>query len=884
MPGPSSSLGSLRIDIGASLASLESDLAKATQRLDRWASGVGDRLKATGKVLTAGLTVPLAAAAAASIAAADRIGKAQRDLAATSGKTGQALGGLVDDFRSVARGADESFGDIAAVVGRMSRATGASGQDLRDLANTVLAVADLYGEQVIPMTEGVAAALKAWKVPARDAADATAIVAAAAQRAGQTATSMATALADVAAVARPMGLGMAQAADLMARMGAAGIDAEPVMKGLGKAMTEMAQRGVRDIPSALLTIQDAIKNAASEADALAIAADFFGDRAATKMVQAIRDGALALDELGVAFQTSGADLRQFADNNKTLGERWGEFVNNVALSAQPLGTVLIDLLNDAQPVIQAVMDHLARMAAAFRALDPATKRIVVIGAAALALVGPITSLVGGLVGSIGTLVGGLGKTASVVGTIAGFLPTILAGIAAIGTAVLAFEFGRWLYERFAVVQKGAAYLIAFLQTGWVQIKAGFQSMTAVIVWAWEHAIYKAKGAFGEWLQDTADGLEAIGSILPESLDVLTPAAAKIKALVAGTVQPRSIVDRLVEIKEGTDKEMGEVAEILRVTLEQIDREFADPDRPTRSFWQLLADDAGVAVDTVKGLMDPMVDKIRDAMGRARDVLMGVKVEADDATGAIEGIGQSGNQMAQAVTGAGTRGKYAIQDLRNQVRGLTVDLQKAFEDDLTRTVQSWGKRAADTFADLAVSGKASFRDLAQSAIKELVSIFSQRFVFGPLANVLSGAFSTFAQGLGGSVPQPGQPGFVGPIQAAAHGGVRRFAQGDVLRSPRTFPMTEGTLGMAGEAGPEAFFPLTRRGGNLGLTGTAPEVTIQVIDQRGRGAPITTRETSGPDGTRQVQIMVEDAVDRGLGRGRFDKTMGRRFGAPRVPDRR
>jgi tape measure domain-containing protein len=113
-------------------------------------------------------------------------------------------------------------------------------------------------------------------------------------------------------------------------------------------------------------------------------------------------------------------------------------------------------------------------------------------------------------------------------------------------------------------------------------------------------------------------------------------------------------------------------------------------------------------------------------------------------------------------------------------------------------------------------------------------------------------------------------------AFTYGGVRMFANGGVVNGPTPFGMAGGGMGVAGEAGPEAIMPL-RRGadGKLGV-GSTP-VTVNIINNS--GAKTKVEETTDPNGGRQISVMIDDAVERGLGGGRFDKVMQQSFGVGR-----
>jgi phage-related minor tail protein len=76
------------------------------------------------------------------------------------------------------------------------------------------------------------------------------------------------------------------------------------------------------------------------------------------------------------------------------------------------------------------------------------------------------------------------------------------------------------------------------------------------------------------------------------------------------------------------------------------------------------------------------------------------------------------------------------------------------------------------------------------------------------------------GGGGSGPQTNRLGAIKP-----------FAAGGVIGTPTYFPMTNGGLGLAGEAGPEAIVPLSRGAdGRLGIAmsgaGAAATINVQI----------------------------------------------------------
>lgn len=134
-------------------------------------------------------------------------------------------------------------------------------------------------------------------------------------------------------------------------------------------------------------------------------------------------------------------------------------------------------------------------------------------------------------------------------------------------------------------------------------------------------------------------------------------------------------------------------------------------------------------------------------------------------------------------------------------------------DLGGKIESWGQQSGAAMLDFALSGKASFKDMIDSMISDLVRLIAKQMILKALGGGILGGI--FAEG------------------AAFSGGrVIPFARGGVVSSPTIFPMAQG-MGLMGEAGPEAVLPLKRTAdGDLGVqttgkpTGGSKALTISI----------------------------------------------------------
>ena len=147
---------------------------------------------------------------------------------------------------------------------------------------------------------------------------------------------------------------------------------------------------------------------------------------------------------------------------------------------------------------------------------------------------------------------------------------------------------------------------------------------------------------------------------------------------------------------------------------------------------------------------------------------------------------------------------------------TSDRMRRRADALSLSAAQFARVMSKAFGDATAGGK-QFDDMLKSMALRLSSLAVQQ-AFKPLTGVLTGGIETVFKGVLGS-------------GSGASSAVTPFASGGVIGAPSYFPMSGGTLGLAGEAGPEAIMPLARGpNGRLGVGfaggATAANVTVQI----------------------------------------------------------
>jgi phage-related minor tail protein len=171
-------------------------------------------------------------------------------------------------------------------------------------------------------------------------------------------------------------------------------------------------------------------------------------------------------------------------------------------------------------------------------------------------------------------------------------------------------------------------------------------------------------------------------------------------------------------------------------------------------------------------------------------------------------------------------KDAGREAAGMSRSVTSSLRRAFEGVLFD-----GKQVGETLSGL---GRSLSRTVLRQALEPV-----QGAVSGSVQSILSGILP-FAKGA-----------------AFGAGRVAAFARGGIVDGPTRFPMRGGSVGLMGEAGPEAILPLAR--GSDGRLG---------VRAGGGGSVQVTMNISTPDaeGFRRSQSQIAAEMSRAIQRGR------------------
>ncbi len=198
--------------------------------------------------------------------------------------------------------------------------------------------------------------------------------------------------------------------------------------------------------------------------------------------------------------------------------------------------------------------------------------------------------------------------------------------------------------------------------------------------------------------------------------------------------------------------------------------------------------------------------------------------------------------------------FKLRDLITVSKEVKNSFKDTFEESLQQyydNLQNFGGQVGqavvgafqgmeDALVDFVTTGKANFRDLANSIIADIARIAIRQAIIKPLVGALFPNLTANAMG-----------------NVFAQNGIQPFARGGIVDRPTVFPFAKG-IGLMGEAGPEAIIPLKRGpDGKLGVAGGGGSMSI-VVNVDAKGTQVEGSQNQG----RQLGAAISAAVQQEL----------------------
>jgi len=312
-----------------------------------------------GAIVVGGLSVAAAAITAVGVAAWDAgntMDDAMDTIAVSTGATGPALDGLREDFEAVFTSVPTDAKSAADAIGILNSRLDISGPALQELAKPLLEVTRLMGGDITANAENFTRVLGDWTELPFDSAKALDVLFVAAQKTGAPLDTLMQQIVQYGAPMINFGFDFVDAGALLANFAATGVNTEIVMAGLRIAQGKFIAQG-KDMKTGLWDTVDAIKNAATQTDALTIATSVFGSKAAGDMLDTIRSGKFELNDLTEVMWDTGDAIMEAGAATADWGEKWTMFKNKITTALAPIGEKMMEGVGKAMDSVVAIFER-----------------------------------------------------------------------------------------------------------------------------------------------------------------------------------------------------------------------------------------------------------------------------------------------------------------------------------------------------------------------------------------------------------------------------------------------------------------------------------------------------------------------------------------------
>lgn len=420
------------------------DTAKKLQKIEE----TGEKVKGVGEKMSVGVTAPIVAAGAAGLAAFGEVDEALDTIITKTGATGDQADRLSQSFKNVGSNTHLPLQTVGEAIGEVNTQFGFMDKKLEDSTNYLLQYAEINDTDVSQSAISARQAIDAYGLEYDDLNSVLDVTTKTSQNTGQSVDDLMQKAIDGAPQIKQLGLSFGEGVTLLGQFEQSGVDSSAALSSLSKATVAYAKDG-KSLSQGLGELQDKVKNAGSETEAINAAAEVFGTKGGPRMADAIRRGTLNLEDLAKTAGESGGAVGDTFDATLDPIDQADQAMNNAKLAMADVGeAVQVSLL----PFFEKATSLLQEFSKWWGSLDQDTKNWIITIAGIAAAVGPVLIVLGSLMGSVTKIVGGVKSFIGVWQAMAGFLAAnpfvlVIAGIAVlIAGFVLAYNKVKWFRD------------------------------------------------------------------------------------------------------------------------------------------------------------------------------------------------------------------------------------------------------------------------------------------------------------------------------------------------------------------------------------------------------------------------------------------------------
>lgn len=464
-------------------------------------------------------------------------------------KTG-ATGDSLDEMTAIAERvavaiAGAGFEEAGSAVGEVNTQFGLMGESLETTAEDLLKFSQINGSDVTNSTIQSKQALEAYGLSVDWLSDVLDSVTYVAQSTGVSVDDLMNKAIDGAPQIKALGLAFDEGVALIGQFEQAGVDSSAALSSLSKAAVNYAKDG-KSLEEGLKGTIDAIQNSTNETEALTLASEIFGSKAAPRMVDAIKRGAFSFDELsGTAENAAGVVSTTFESTLDPIDqfEAAGE---EMTLAMADIGGVIAETL---APMLMVLVYLVKQVMEWFNELSTPIKQAIVLFGGIVTIIGlllPVFLALQAAAVAMGTTIGGmLVAAAPIVGTVLGIATVIAVLVAGVmhlwqtneGFREAVLAIWQAISDFIGTVIQGISDVIqniwGILVTWWIENQALIQETVKVVWNTISSVIQTVMGILGPYLETMWANIQLVVTTVWEVIKTVVKTAINV---VLGIIQ------------------------------------------------------------------------------------------------------------------------------------------------------------------------------------------------------------------------------------------------------------------------------------------------------------------------------------------------------------